>query len=211
VAYRQLFAVVFAAAGLTTVACSGETSTGVDAPSTTDQAPRNPDAPPNNQDQTSSNPDRPPSNPDAPPGGGLASLCQALCQRLQNLQCEGDNLFGEVEAQGCDTECVIPAEAIPCENELVGFFECILQLPTLCEAEKNSEQEPSSSLLDSCRDAAEAFGECADTGEQRPEPEPTVKDCTPNGGCECADKCMECTCKNPTDLTMCTNDCLPKP
>lgn len=214
-ANRQLFAVVLAVAGLGSFGCGkGDTSAAFDDPVASDEPPSNPDQPRSGTDQAPVNADQPQSNSDAPPGGGLGSLCVALCNRILGSECEGDNVFGSIREQGCDTDCVVPAALLPCERQLVDVFQCYLTLPTLCYTRSDGGdgqgQGQGGEVFASCGQVLEAYADCSDAYEPpKVEDSDSLKGCFPDGGCKCENACTTCMCENPADVGSCADTCTP--
>lgn len=220
-AYRRLYAVTFAVLGLLAVGCGGDTNGNVSASNAEQQPPTNKDAPPSNSDRAS-NPDQTPSNPDQPTnnasdpagtggGGRLGTLCQDLCNSIERLgdQCgDGMSMMGDSKSL-CATGCQIPANVLPCEQEIADAFSCLIDnLQLLCSTTNEADQEAAASI---CEDALKAETGCAKAnGITDDNDNNTPAKCSKAGGCDCATDCLSCTCDAGADqkkLSDCADTC----
>jgi hypothetical protein len=203
--------------GWAAVACGGGTATNAAPDATEEQPPSNSDQAPSDTDSVSSA-DQPPSNPDNPPsnagdpagsgGGRLEQLCKRICDTIDTLveDCsDGMTDIGMGDACSADVNCQIPPNT-PCQDEIADAFECIFDnLSTIC-----SDQPSQGQGARPCNDVGERFTDCArdngliDTpgdgngnGNGNGNNPPS---CTPQGGCECNDECLTCSCEAGTNL-----------
>jgi hypothetical protein len=213
--------------GTLAVGCGGSTGKVAFDPGD-DEAPNNAgDQPPLNGDQASNNPDRPPSNTDRPAsnpdglgGGRFKELCNKLCEFVDRCV-DGTRMDDSIELtevcaqDGCSK---IPAGAearVPCLQESLDLFDCILSLPNLCSVASSGEDDAPGA--EACHDAVEASAACAErTGSTMMMPDddnpPAGESCTPPGGCRgCPDECATCTCQQASmqtpDLMACVDVC----
>ncbi len=228
-AYRKLCAVTFAVLGFIAVGCGGDTNANQSSPEAEKQPPSNADQPPGDSDQAS-NADPTPSNPDqasnnatdpAGTGGGgrLGALCQQLCSSLDKLadHCGDMPMMGDTKAL-CSTECVVPANILPCEREIADVFTCLLDNLELFCADANQQNPPGRDAQPAaatpCQDIAKTYTKCAevhgvtdgDTGGNK------APKCSTDGGCDCPTACSTCGCEAGTDadaLAACADTCAP--
>jgi hypothetical protein len=173
VALRKLFAVAIVLGGSLAVGCGGASGKSAYDPDADQEAPNTAgDHPPNNAgdspsadtDRPPSNTDRPASNPDAVGGGRLKELCNKLCELVDRcssgtMMDESMDLADVCANDGCNQ---IPpgAEAqIPCLQESLDLFDCILGLPNLCLDE---DTEQGGAEVEVCSDAVKASSDCAE-------------------------------------------------
>jgi hypothetical protein len=217
VAYRQLFAMTLAA-GLGLTACGGETDIGKvsNAPGAS-QPPGNADQPKNDTDRPPTSTDRPPTSTDQPPpssedsagtgdGGRLGPLCTQFCAAVDQVVAECGMNDGDIAMDSlCSDEIdcsQIPST--PCDTEVAQLLSCFIQtLGGLCQAVNSEQQGPSADDL--CRSETDAMAACStangledDEGQGGMNP---PQNCTPTGGCACADECTRCTCQAGSDTT----------
>lgn len=248
VAYRQLCAVTFAAVGLFIAACGGESTTATKGGAATDSGKQPPingdqptnsasDTPPANGDAPPTSTQRPPASSDTPAGtGGVGVVCQRFCKAVSDLgeRCGSDAMSSVGMDDVCDDLKCEGIPPTPCDTELVGVFDCALDLlEQVCSAAQPSSPgsgggagagKPSST--DICTKELAAVQECAkangldtgsdddegDNGDGPPKMMPAVS-CSPAGGCgNCGTACATCLCKAAGDATKaqaCTeNECL---
>jgi hypothetical protein len=208
--------------------CGGSTGTSNGSGSTTasDQPPSNPDAPRASGDQAPSSADAPPSGPDSPPvsadtpagsgtGGRLGGLCRQICTSLADAidHCnQGDSMAKlSVDCGGADA-CQVPAEVLPCENQLVAVFQCFIDnVAMLCpaggqNADQGQGQDPAGSTAALCVDSANAAQACAtahhiDLGSNMMDMTNNMNMKPPAADCTKGNACTQCMCKAANDAT----------
>lgn len=220
-AYRQLCSVTLAVLGLA-LGCGGSTGTSTGSGSTTagEQPPNNPDAPLTSGDQAPASADAPPSSPDSPPvsadapagsgtGGRLGGLCRQICTSLAGAldHCsQGDSMATLSVDCGAADACQVPPEILPCENQFVAVFQCLIDnVAMLCPAaEQGQGQDAAGSTAALCVDSAKAAQACAtahhiDLGSNMMG---MTNDMNPPGAdCTRGNACTQCFCKAAGDAT----------
>lgn len=226
-AHRRLCAVTFAVLGLLAAGCGGDTNTRVSGTDADQQPPTNQDQPPSNSDQVSST-DQAPSNPDQPvngsepagtgSGGRLGGLCQDLCSSIEKLgdQCsKGMASMGDTKSL-CSAGCQVPANVLPCEQQIADVFSCFIDnLQLLCAAVDNNTDQPAAgrdpqTTTSACQDALKSYATCAEAHGISDNTDNTAPKCSKAGGCDCPTDCTSCTCEAGTDqkkLTACSSAC----
>ena len=231
-AYRQLCAMTLAVLGLAAVGCGGDTNSQASSPEAAQQPPSNPDQPPGNSDQASGNSDQAPSNPDRPVnnandpagtggGGRIGALCQELCSSLDRLsdQCDDMPMMGETNGL-CSTDCQVPPNILPCEQEITGVFSCLIDnLQLFCPMSDDNQQDPGPgrppAAASPCQDILRAYTTCAEAHgitDDDPGDDNNAPKCSTAGGCDCPSDCMTCTCEAGTNtdaLAACADACAP--
>jgi hypothetical protein len=200
----------FVAMALVAIGCSGGAGTAVSASSNDTQPPANPDQPPSSaSDQAPSSSDQPPANPDTAPGGAaissgagnLGGLCQKLCKSVADLGDRCTKLSVGVsldKACGGANPCQVPANT-PCQSEIAALFSCVIDnLDLVCVASGDNGNSAMKPQATACEDALKSFGSCSDAQDNAGAG--MVKNCTPQGDCECTDDCQKCVCKAAGDL-----------
>ncbi len=222
-AYRQLCAVTFAVLGFVAVGCGGDTNTRPSSSEAEQQPPSNSDQPPSNSDQASnsdpvpSNTDQPPNNATDPAGSGgsgrLGTLCQQLCTSLDQLdsRCDRMPMMGDTNAL-CSSECQVPANILPCEDEIADVFSCLLDnlqlyCPMTDREDPPGKQNPATMA---CEDIIKTYNKCAAAHGITHDEDSKAPKCSVAGGCDCPSDCMACTCaagNNRADLAACDAVC----
>jgi len=200
VACRQLGAMTFVVMALVAIGCGGGAGTAVSASSNDTEPPPNRDQPPSSgsADQAPSSSDQPPATTDPAPGGAgnLGTLCQKLCKSVADLGDRCAKLTGGLsldKACGGANPCQVPANT-PCQNEIASLFSCFIDnLDLACVPSDDNGSSAMKPQSAPCQDALKSFGACSDAQESADDG--MVKNCTPQGDCECTNDCEKCLCK----------------
>jgi hypothetical protein len=190
VAYRQLFAVTFAALGLVTVGCGSGSAGAVATDAEEQQPPANQDQPPTNGDQAPINRDQPPRTSGGLPGGGGSAVgaCQAFCSSVAGLDCKGGGV-NQAARLVCGTGCKIPAEDVACEGQIAAAIGCLQGVVGLCTDALDPKADKS------CEAEFQAIDACEEQHQPPDEGQENAATCTKARGCDCATPCEVCVCQ----------------
>ena len=126
----------------------------------------------------------------------MGALCEQVCETVASLGERCSSLkAGDLDlGKACSgpQRCQVPL-GTKCQSEIAAIVGCFLDnLDAVCGGVANENQNQSLGVA--CQDAVRKFTTCeAEQGV-------TVKNCTADGDCECANACAKCQCKADGDV-----------